>query len=147
MNDAQIKHMVDRFLSWKLPANFNPDGGVAFSPVGNAGTPHEYRNEPSGTNLFDAVQAEAMIRHLLEGLPAGGPKPRTEGKEYAQYAYTGPTPAKGFVGYLNIQETDTGIRFTVRSEGEAPVTAAYEVPIGDAIYLLDAALSDYAERE
>lgn len=73
MTEAQIKHMVSRFLSWKLPANFNPDGGVAFTPVGNAGTPHEYRNEPSGTNLLDAVQAEAMVRHLLEGLPSASP--------------------------------------------------------------------------
>jgi hypothetical protein len=28
MNDAQIKHMVDRFLAWKLPDNFSPDAGV-----------------------------------------------------------------------------------------------------------------------
>lgn len=26
MTDDQIKHMVNRFLGWKLPENFNPDG-------------------------------------------------------------------------------------------------------------------------
>lgn len=68
-------------------------------------------------------------------------------KVYPQYAHTGPTPATGYVGYVNIQETATGVRFTVRSEGENPVTAAYEIPIGDAIALLDEALADFANRE
>jgi hypothetical protein len=29
MTDAQIKHMTERFLGWKLPENFNPDGGIS----------------------------------------------------------------------------------------------------------------------
>lgn len=28
MTDDQIKYMAGRFLSWKLPKNFNPDGGT-----------------------------------------------------------------------------------------------------------------------
>lgn len=70
MTDAQIKYMVDRFLAWRLPEHFNPDGGISFkkwhshfSPLGMQ------KHEPVGTNLFDAQQAEAMIRHMLEGLP------------------------------------------------------------------------------
>jgi hypothetical protein len=70
MTEAQIKHMVNRFLTWKLPENFNPDGGVTFEKVGNKGTPHEYRYQPSGTNLLDGAQAEAMVRHMIEGMPA-----------------------------------------------------------------------------
>lgn len=70
MREDQIKHMVDRFLSWKLPSGFQPDGGVTFTPAGNAGTPHEYRNQPSGTNLLDADQAAAMVRHMVDGIPA-----------------------------------------------------------------------------
>jgi hypothetical protein len=66
---------------------------------------------------------------------------------YPEFAYTGPTPAKGFVGFVNIQETDTGIRFTVRSEGENPVTTSFEIGIGDAIQLLDDALNNFANRE
>lgn len=69
MRDDQIKHMVNRFLAWRLPEDFRPDGGVTFTPTGNAGTAHEYRNEPSGTNLLDADQAQAMVRHMLAGLP------------------------------------------------------------------------------
>lgn len=69
MNDEQIKHMVQRFLGWKLPEHFNPDGGISFQQMRNVGTPYEFKSEPSGTNLFDAQQAEAMVRHMIEGLP------------------------------------------------------------------------------
>lgn len=65
MTDNQINHMVDRFLSWKLPENFRPDGGIIFSHESNG-----MKNEPVGTNLLDAAQAQAMVRHMLEGLPS-----------------------------------------------------------------------------
>jgi len=70
MDDAQIKHMVDRFLSWRLPDNFSPDCGISFTSISNEGTPYEYRFAPTGTNLFDVQQAEAMVRHMTEGLTA-----------------------------------------------------------------------------
>lgn len=70
MDDDQIKHMANRFLGWRLPETFNPDGGISFNPVGNPGSNHEYRHNPIGTNLFDATQAEAMVRHMVEGLPS-----------------------------------------------------------------------------
>lgn len=69
MTEAQIKHMVDRFLSWKLPDDFQPDNGIHFEPFGNVGTPIEYRREPVGTNLLGAEQAREMIVNMLEGLP------------------------------------------------------------------------------
>jgi hypothetical protein len=69
MTDDQIKHMVQRFLGWRLPDNFNPDAGISFEPMFNANTAHPMRHEPQGTNLLDATQAEAMIRHLVDGLP------------------------------------------------------------------------------
>ena len=69
MTEAQIKHMVDRFLMWKLPEHFNPDDGISFDPVASKGTPYEFRRSPSGTNLFSAEQATAMVRHMLESLP------------------------------------------------------------------------------
>lgn len=65
MTEDQIKHMVNRFLAWKLPEDFRPDGGVHYTrstyPAGQG---------PSGTNLLDAAQAEAMVRHLIEDMPA-----------------------------------------------------------------------------
>lgn len=70
MDKGQIEYMVNRFLTWDLPENFHPDNGISFERVRNAGTPLEFTYEPSGTDLLDAVQAEAMIRHMLEGLPA-----------------------------------------------------------------------------
>ena len=71
MNDAQIKHMVNRFLPWRLPENFNPDGGISFKKAINEGRPDwPQKNEPVGTNLLDATQAEEMARHMIEGLPA-----------------------------------------------------------------------------
>ena len=67
MNDEQIKAMVNRFLQWRLPADFAPDGGISFKATFNEHTAHPMRHEPVGTNLFNAVQAEAMVRHMLEG--------------------------------------------------------------------------------
>jgi hypothetical protein len=69
MNDAQIKHMVDHFLAWKLPENFSPDAGISFKREFNEHTAHPMKHEPSGTNLLDAIQAEAMVRHMIEGMP------------------------------------------------------------------------------
>lgn len=69
MNDEQIKHMVDRFLSWKLPEDFSPDGGVSFTRTFNDHLPTPSKYEPSGTNLLSATQADAMVRHMIEGIP------------------------------------------------------------------------------
>lgn len=69
MTEDQIEHMASRFLNWKLPAGFNPDGGVSFEKIGNKGTPHEYTREPVGTNLIGYTDAVAMVRHMLEELP------------------------------------------------------------------------------
>jgi len=69
MSDEQIKYMVNRFLAWRLPENFNPDGGISFKKIRNEHTAYQAKNEPVGTNLLDAVQAEEMIRYLLDDLP------------------------------------------------------------------------------
>lgn len=65
-----VDAMVDRFLGWKLPKNFNPDCGISFTPEHSAeymasiGKPPA-RYDPVGTNLFDALQAREMIEHML----------------------------------------------------------------------------------
>ena len=53
---ALIDKMVDRFLSWPLPKDFMPDGGVLFKPIPN--------HQPIGTNLLTAEQARKMIEHM-----------------------------------------------------------------------------------
>ena len=66
MTDEQIAFMVNRFLSWRLPQEFRPDGGISYT------RPHydpDIDATPSGTDLFDARQAEAMVRHMIEGIP------------------------------------------------------------------------------
>ena len=60
MTDEQIDHMVSRFLQWRLPDNFAPDGGVSFNTAFR--TPHG----PSGTNLLTYTQAKAMVRYMIE---------------------------------------------------------------------------------
>ena len=69
MTEAQIKYMVDRFLGWRLPENFSPDDGISFDPIINKGHPFQRRRTPTGTNLFDADQANTMVRYMVDGLP------------------------------------------------------------------------------
>jgi len=57
MNDEQIRKMVNRFLSWKLPQDFSPDGGISYTPI-------EGQTMPFGTNLLTATQAEELIRYI-----------------------------------------------------------------------------------
>lgn len=65
--EAQIKHMVDRFLGWRLPQDFRPDAGISFTRP----TYHPSVDAtPSGTNLLDATQTDAMVRYMLDGIPA-----------------------------------------------------------------------------
>jgi hypothetical protein len=62
-----IDHMVDRFLSWKLPKDFQPDQGISFKQA----TLKDYKTDrfwPIGTNLFTADQARAMISYMLEDI-------------------------------------------------------------------------------
>lgn len=69
INETQIQYMVNRFLGWKLPADFSPDAGISFKADFNERTAHPSKHEPTGTNLFDASQAAAMVRYIVEGLP------------------------------------------------------------------------------
>ena len=71
MSDEQIKHMVGRFLRWRLPDDFHPDAGISFEAGYNENTPHPAKHEPVGTNLFTATQAEQMVRYMLEDMPNG----------------------------------------------------------------------------
>lgn len=69
LSDEQVKYLVARFLCWKLPTDFSPDGGISFEAEYNVLTKHPSKHEPIGTNLLDAGQAEAMVRHMLIGMP------------------------------------------------------------------------------
>jgi len=66
LTEKQLEHMIRRFLQWKLPEDFNPDGGIVFERYFNVNTPWPRKAEPVGTNLFDYNQTKAMILHMLE---------------------------------------------------------------------------------
>jgi hypothetical protein len=57
-----LKLAASRFLGWKLPKDFQPDGGIRFA------TNYEYESPhwPVGTNLLTYEQAVAMLEHCLE---------------------------------------------------------------------------------
>ncbi|MCY1356892.1 hypothetical protein D9M69_433580 [compost metagenome] len=61
--EPQVPDMIDmisRFLAWKLPASVRPDPCVM-----DPDYPHRY-----GTNLLTADQAQAMLEHVMQGLPS-----------------------------------------------------------------------------
>ena len=59
ISDDLIRHMVNRFLMWRLPGTISPDGGISV----------DKSCRPVGTNLLSYTEAEAMVRNMLEGLP------------------------------------------------------------------------------
>ena len=66
-----IEQAVTRFLSWKLPKDFHPDGGVVFIPTKGRG--YDSPHWPCGTNLLNAQQARDMLRHVLAAAPEAKP--------------------------------------------------------------------------
>ena len=78
-----IGAMVNRFLGWRLPDDFHPDCGISFKGEGDYNHPKWGRTkfEPTGTNLFDAIQAKMMFVYAL-----GSPTPRlSQGGEMRIY--------------------------------------------------------------
>lgn len=71
MDDRQVKHMVSRFLGWRLPENFRPDAGISYARPNYAHAPSA-EDMPTGTNLLDADQATAMVRYIVEDAPCEG---------------------------------------------------------------------------
>lgn len=73
-DETVIEFFVDklarRFLTWRLPENFNPDNGISFKPTYNDHMPcGPMKCNPSGTNLFDYDQAREMVRHMIGVMP------------------------------------------------------------------------------
>ena len=62
MATPSIDEMTSRFLQWKLPTDFDPDGGITFSKEHLHPSPAHW---PCGTNLLTYRQAEQMVRFML----------------------------------------------------------------------------------
>lgn len=59
--DDRIARATERFLRWRLPDDFSPDGGVSFKKI-----EHPTADlHPVGTNLLTYQQAEEMIEYIL----------------------------------------------------------------------------------
>lgn len=65
-----LDQLADRFLCWKLPADFSPDCGITFKRNYNEGTPRPGVHEPIGTNLLTAIQAKEMLEYVTAPLLA-----------------------------------------------------------------------------
>lgn len=65
MTDEQIKQMAQQFLSWKLPGDFHPDGGISFERADREPGSAWW---PTGTNLLTYNQALAMVQHMVAAL-------------------------------------------------------------------------------
>jgi hypothetical protein len=70
-----VEAAVNRFLGWKLPADFAPDCGISFNRSGDYEHPEYGRHvyEPTGTNLFTAEQARSMFKYCLAASLAQSP--------------------------------------------------------------------------
>lgn len=80
LSEDQIKHMRDRFLSWELPRDLNPDGGITYERSESA---IKYNHPgPVGTNFLNADQAEAMVRHMVVGMPNEHDKPARDPRPF-----------------------------------------------------------------
>jgi hypothetical protein len=141
MTEEQIKHLVDRFLGWRLPRNFNPDAGIRYSqpiPMSDNEPPREM---PSGTNLFDATQANEMVRHMIAGMPEGA-SPET-------FAWLIEAPGQNYLRAVRIgrdefrwtKDRDEAIRFFNENQADqtmmvlrklAPALFGFEATLGDA---------------
>lgn len=66
VNGVELDEMTNRFLAWKLPADFAPDGGVART--------ESFSEHTSGTNVLNYDQAREMLRHVVSECPAATDK-------------------------------------------------------------------------
>lgn len=70
---VDVNEMVNRFLGWKFPRDFAPDGAIRFLMKGRYEGFDLPQCWPVGTNLFTADQAKAMFEHCLATAPAQKP--------------------------------------------------------------------------
>lgn len=65
--EKEIRRIANRFLSWKLPKDFNPDCGIQFdADAAKKIDPRNHRYEPLGTHLLTATQAQEMVRFIIQ---------------------------------------------------------------------------------
>jgi len=76
INPISVESMVERFLSWRLPKTFAPDGGIKFTRTYNGYVDGQFATDierkpedsswPTGTNLFSVEETKQMIAYMLK---------------------------------------------------------------------------------
>lgn len=123
MTEEQIKHMVRRFLTWQLPENFKPDAGISFKAEFNENTAYPMKHTPSGTNLFDAVQADVMVRYMIDGMPAPVSSDRTVLTRADQEAFARVIDGDALTPSLKIEVSKEWCEQAAQAEGDAEIGA------------------------
>jgi hypothetical protein len=62
ISEERLRKMVDRFIGWKIPQSFGPDGYITFDREKAKASVYW----PTGTNLLSCTEAEEMLRYMLE---------------------------------------------------------------------------------
>ena len=66
---TQQTYMLNRFLSWELPKDFNPDGGISYERNYKGADGNEITRVSYGTNLLTFAQAKNMLDYMLYEIP------------------------------------------------------------------------------
>lgn len=114
-----IDELVNRFLAWKLPADFGPDGGVSFSAAYPPDSPHW----PSGTNLLTAAQAKAMLTHVLGDVLAEATKSERRAITFGDIVQSQVIAMRAAVVAAKLEGLDVGMQWianTLDGPGHLP---------------------------
>lgn len=123
---STIDELVNRFLAWKLPADFGPDGGVSFSAAYPPASPHW----PSGTNLLTAQQAKDMLTHVLGDVLAEAAKSERRAITFGDIVQSQVIAMRAAVVAWQSQSAEQGMAWianTLGGPGHLPNIADYEL--------------------
>ena len=139
-----IDELVNRFLRWKLPKDFNPDGGISFKRIPDFPELNKWEYEPVGTNLFSAEQAKEMFEYCLKEEPVVLNNMSNMPEQVAKYTrqnspdiskelaeHFKPLPKIDPVGYLRfISNTNVKFIHNIVLKGASPIITPYpDIPV------------------
>ena len=116
---STIDELVNRFLAWKLPADFAPDGSVRYSAVYPPDSPHW----PSGTNLLTAQQAKDMLTHVLGDVLAEAAKSERRAITFGDIVHSQVIAMRAAVVAAKLEGLDVGMQWianTLEGPGQLP---------------------------
>ena len=121
---STIDEMVNRFLAWRLPDDFHPDGGVKFE---RPPYPFPAPQWPSGTNLLTAAQAKDMLTHVLGDVLAEAAKSERRAITFGDIVHTQVLAMRAAYVDAKLNGSDAGMAWienTLEGPGHLPDLAA-----------------------